>query len=93
MSAIDGSVAWGISFDANVGADCDAIVASAGQIDVGCDYIGASFGFGGFTVNYAPPLVFALAMIHLVDGPSPTITRAKALQAEASNMVASDVAR
>ena len=99
LSAADGSVAWGITFDGarapydpNVSGQCVTVVASGGEIDVGCEYLGAQFGLGSFALDDAPPPSLALAMIHLVDGSSPTVSRAKSYQSD-FGMLVSDEAR
>ncbi len=99
LSATDGSVAWGITFDGerapydpNVSGQCVTVVASGGEVDVGCEYVGAQFGLGSFAIDDAPPPSLALAMIHLVDGSSPTVSRAKSYQSD-FGMLVSDEAR
>ena len=77
-------------YDSNVDGECLTIVASAGEIDVGCNYVGAGFGYGGQVMKTAP--LRAVAMIHLVDGPSPTLTRAKSYASDAP-MTIYDAAR
>ena len=93
LSATDGSVVWGITFDAarapydpNVEAECVTVVAFGGEIDVGCEFEGAQFGLGSFSVKTAPPAL-AIALIHLVDGSSPTATRAKFYQSDSGMLL------
>ncbi len=97
LSATDGSVAWGITFDGgrasydpNVQGECVTVVASGGEIDVGCEYQGAQFGLGTFSIKAAPPPAMALAMIHLVDGSSPTVSRAKSYQSDFSMLISDE---